>query len=121
MQVGSFTSDDELLARLQAPPPLCDGVESLAYWRERRRRLPWYRARARREASREILAWEPRVLAALLAERGAPLGARFQAVRLVATGPLRRWATRGAVVLATAALVVLVPAVLALELVIRSL
>ena len=68
-----------------------------------------------------ILAWEPRVLAALLAERRAPLGARFQAVRLVATGPLRRWAKRAAFVLATATLVVLVPAVLALELVIRSL
>jgi hypothetical protein len=68
-----------------------------------------------------ILAWERRLLAALLAERGAPLGARFQAVRLVATGPLRRWAMRGAFVLATAALVVLGAAVLALELVIRSL
>jgi hypothetical protein len=34
---------------------------------------------------------------------------------------LRRWATRAAFVLATATLVVLVPAVLALELVIRSL
>jgi hypothetical protein len=121
MQIGSFTADDELLARLQAPPPLCDGVESLAYWRERRRRLPWYRVRARREASQMILAWEPRVRAALLAERRAPLGARFQAVRLVATGPFRRWAKRGAFVVATAALVVLVPAVLALELVIRSL
>jgi hypothetical protein len=121
MQIGSFTSDDELLARLQAPPSLSDGVESLAYWRERRLRVPWYRARARREASREILAWERRVLAALLAERGAPLGARFQAVRLVATGPLRRWARRGVFVLATGTLAVLVPAVLALELVIRSL
>jgi hypothetical protein len=121
MQIGSFTSDDELLARLQAPPPLCDGVESLAYWRGRRRRLPWYRARARREASRAILAWERRVLAVLLAERGAPVGARFQAVRLVSTGQLRRWAKRGAFVLATATLVVLVPAVLALDLVIRSL
>jgi hypothetical protein len=79
------------------------------------------RARARREASREIVAWERPVLAALLAERGAPPGARFQAVRLVATGPLRRWARRGAYVLATGTLVVLVPAVLALELVIRSL
>ena len=68
-----------------------------------------------------IVAWERRVLAALLAERGALPGTRFQAVRLVATGPLRRWATRGAFVLGTAALVVLVPAVLALELVIRSL
>jgi uncharacterized membrane protein YjjB (DUF3815 family) len=49
------------------------------------------------------------------------MGARFQAVRLVSTGQLRRWAKRGAFVLATATLVVLVPAVLALELVIRSL
>jgi hypothetical protein len=71
--------------------------------------------------SREIIAWEPRVPAALLAERGVPLGARFQAVRLVATGPLRRWATRGAFVLAAATLVVLVPGVLALELAVRSL
>ena len=68
-----------------------------------------------------ILACERRVLAALLAERGAPLSARLHAVRLVATGPLRRWAKRAAFVLATATLVVLVPVVLALELVIRSL
>jgi hypothetical protein len=121
VETESFISDDELLARLQAPPPLCDGLESLAYWRGRRRRLPWYRARARREASRMILAWERRVLAALLAERGAPLGARFQAVRLVATGPAWRWAKRGAFALATAALVVLVSTALALELVVRSL
>ena len=68
-----------------------------------------------------ILAWERRVLAALLAERGAPLGARFQAVQLVATGPAWRWVKRGAFVLATAALVVLVSTALALELVVRSL
>src|SRR6185503_12727718 len=54
MGTGSFASDDELLARLQAPPDLCDGVESLAYWRTRLGRLPWYRRRARREASRMI-------------------------------------------------------------------
>ena len=68
-----------------------------------------------------ILAWERRVLAALLAERGAPLGARVQAVRLVATGPAWRWVKRGAFVLATAALVMLVSTVFALELVVRSL
>ena len=32
--------DDELLARLQAPPDLSDGLDSLAYWQGRRERLP---------------------------------------------------------------------------------
>jgi hypothetical protein len=121
MGTGSFAHDDELLARLQAPPDLCDGVESLAYWRTRLGRLPWYRRRARREASSMILVWERRVLAALLAERGAPLRARVRAARLVAAGPLRRWARRGGVVLGTATLGVLTAGVLALDLLIRSL
>ena len=120
MHTGSFSPDDELLARLQAPPDLCDGVESLAYWRGRRGRLPWYRPRARREAARMILVWERRVLAAVLAERGAPLWERIRAARLVAAGPLRRWARRGGFVLAAATLVVLAPVLLALELFIRS-
>ena len=120
MGTGSFASDDELLARLQAPPDLCDGLESLAYWRTRLGRLPWYRRRARREASRMILVWERRVLAALLADRGAPLWARVRAARLVAAGPLRRWARRGGVVLGTATLVVLTAGLLALDLLIRS-
>jgi hypothetical protein len=120
MQSGSCLNDDELLAYLQGPPELCDGVESLAYRRGRRARLPWYRARARREASRMIVAWERRVLAALLAERGAPLGARLRAAGLVATGPLRRWARRAGFVLAGAMLVLLAPALLALELIIKS-
>jgi len=120
MGTGSFASDDELLARLLAPPDLCDGVESLAYWRTRLGRLPWYRRRARREASRMILVWERRVLVALLAERGAPLWARVRAARLVAAGPLRRWARRGGFVLGAATLVVLTTGMLALELLIRS-
>ncbi|HEX6651107.1 MAG TPA: hypothetical protein VF072_00055, partial [Thermoleophilaceae bacterium] len=107
MGTGSLAHDDELLARLQAPPELCDGVESLAYWRTRRGRLPWYQRRARREAASMILVWERRVLAALLVERGAPLRARVQAARLVAAGPLRRWARRGGLVLGTATLGVL--------------
>jgi hypothetical protein len=120
MQTGLFSADDELLARLQAPPDLGDGVESLAYWRGRRARLPWYRARARREASRMILVWERRLLAAVLAQRGTPLWARVRAARLVAVGPLRRWARRGGFVLAAAMLTLLAPAVLAAELLVRS-
>jgi hypothetical protein len=120
MGTGSFAYDDELVARLQAPPDLCDGVEALAYWRTRLGRLPWYRRRARREASHMILVWERRVLAALLAERGAPLWARVRAARLVAAGRLRRWARRGGFVVGTAALVVLTAGLLAVDLLIRS-
>jgi len=120
MGTGSFASDDELLARLQAPPDLCDGVESLAYWRTRLGRLPWYRRRARREASRMILVWERRVLAALLVERGPPLWARVRAARLVAAGPLQRWARRGGLVVRAAMLVVLTTGLLALDALIRS-
>ena len=120
MGTGSFASDDELLERLQAPPDLCDGVESLAYWRTRLTRLPWYRRRARREAARMTMVWERRVLAALLAERGAPLRARVGAARLAVAGPLRRWARRAAYVLGAATLVVLTAGLLTLELLIRS-
>jgi hypothetical protein len=120
MQTGWFSADDELLARLQAPPDLSDGIESLAYWRGRRVRLPWYRARARREASRMILVWERRLLAAVLAQRGTPLWARVRAARLVAAGPLRRWARRGGFVLAAAVLTLLAPAMLVAELLVRS-
>ena len=120
MESGSFLSDDELLAYLQSPPALHDGVESLAYWRGRRARLPWYRRRARREAAQMIVAWERRVAAALLAERGAPLRERLRAAGLVATGPLRRWAMRAGYVLAGAMLVLLATFLLAVELIIKS-
>jgi hypothetical protein len=121
MGTGSVAYDDELLARLQAPPDLRDGVEALAYWRTRLGRLPWYRRRARREASQMIVVWERRVVAALLAERGTPLWARIRAARLVAAGPLRRWARRGGFVLGTAMLVVLTTGLVTLDLLIRSL
>ena len=120
MQSATFLPDDELLAYLQAPPSLCDGVESLAYWRERRARLPWYRARARREATRMTLIWERRVLAAFLGERGTPFWERVRAARWVATGPLRRWARRAGLVLMAASFALLASAVLALELIIKS-
>ena len=120
MGTGSFASDDELLEHLQAPPDLCDGVESLAYWRTRLTREPWYRRQARREAARMTMVWERRVLAALLAERGAPLWARAGAARLVVAGPLRRWARRAAYMLGAATLVVLTAGLLTLQLLIRS-
>ena len=63
------------------------------------------------------MVWERRVLAALLAERGAPLWARVGAARLVVAGPLRRWARRGACVLGAATVVVLTVGLLTLELI----
>ena len=118
VQTRSLSPDDELLARLEAPPDLSDGVESLTYWSGRRARLPWYRPRARREASRMILVWERRVLAAVVAQREASLSARLVAARLVVLGPLRRCVRRGAVAF-SAAVVLFGPALLALALLIK--
>jgi hypothetical protein len=117
VQVGSLSDDDELLARLKAPPDLGDGVESLVYWRRRRERLPWYRLGARREAARMVVVWERRVRRALLQPVGPPFGARVQAASLLVGGQLRRWVRRGLALGATMfALVALVPALLAVEL-----
>ena len=44
-----------------APPPLEDARSSLAYWQERRRRLPVYQRNARREAREMATRWEGRV------------------------------------------------------------
>src|SRR5262245_29468176 len=118
METGLLSADDELLARVQAPPDLGDGVESLAYWRARRQRLPWYRHRARREAARMVVVWERRVRVALLRQRGAPLRARFLATRLIVGGRLRRSVRRGGFALAATTLVLLVlaPALLVTDL-----
>jgi hypothetical protein len=56
-----LSTDDQLLARLQAASDLGEGIESLSYWRARRARLAWHRIRARREAARMILRSERRV------------------------------------------------------------
>jgi hypothetical protein len=76
--------DAQLLAELQAPPDLSDGVESLEYWRDRSRRLSWYRIRARREARLMTQRWERRVRAALFSQRGVPVGSRVSAALLLA-------------------------------------
>ena len=94
MGSASLSPDDALIQRLQAPPDLREGSEALAYWRARRRGLPWYRLGARREAARMAAAWEKRVRAALLWQRGLPTEARVQAVRLIAGFWLRRSAAR---------------------------
>ena len=97
MRVASLTTDDRLLARLQSPPELGDGVEALDFWRQRSQRLPWYRVRARREATRMTLRWERRVRRALVSQRGVPVGTRASAGLLVARIRFRRWGRRGAV------------------------
>jgi hypothetical protein len=74
--------------------PLQDAVESLAYWRSRRARLPWYRRSARREAAQMMLRWERRVRAAVVRQTDAPPAARIAAARLVACTYLARWGRR---------------------------
>lgn len=91
------SADDRLVARLQAPPDLEEGVEALSYWHERRRRLSWYRVRARREAARMIVRWEQRVRGAMFLQRGVPIGARSSAGLLLARTHVWRWSRRTAV------------------------
>ena len=118
-----LSPDDELLVRLTAPPDIRDGIESLAYWRGRRTRLPWYRRGARREASRMVAVWEQRVRAALVRQRRVPLPTRMEAARLIATGHLQRWLRRAWVSLAAATMLALAlaPALLVLELLLKVL
>ena len=53
--------DVVLVEAMLAPPPLDDARRSLAYWQERRRRLPVYQRSARREAREMAVRWEGRV------------------------------------------------------------
>jgi hypothetical protein len=108
------STDEELLGRLLATPDLDDGVASLDYWRRRRQQLPWYRIRARREATRMMVRWEQRVGAAIMSQDRAPLEARLSAGALVARTRLARWTRRaGIAVLTTVTTVVVLLAVLA--------
>jgi hypothetical protein len=122
MRPASLSIDQQLLARLQAPPDLSDGIQSLAYWRERGRQLPWYRMRARREAARMTVRWEQRVRAALITQRRTPIAIRLSAGLLVARTRLRRWTRRAAIALtATVALaLVAAPAAAAVVLLLRA-
>jgi hypothetical protein len=91
------SKDEELTRRLLAPPRLDDGLESLDYWRRRSRRLPWYRFRARREATRMLIRWEQRVGAAIVSHDDAPLGARLSAAGMVTRSRLARWTRRAGI------------------------
>jgi hypothetical protein len=85
------------LARLQAPPDLSEGIDALAYWTGRKRRLSWYRILARREASRMTKKWERRVRSALVSQRGASIDLRVSAGLLLVGNLLRRWLRRTAI------------------------
>src|SRR4051794_21688004 len=122
MATAPLSSDDALLERLQAPPDLREGADALEYWRGRRRRLPWYRVAARREAARMTVVWERRVRGALLRQRGSPTAVRLQAAGVArAFGP-RRWGRRFArgVGLRGAVLLRPPPAILVLDLLLHA-
>jgi hypothetical protein len=99
MRTRSEPADQKLLAETLAPPDLGDGIESLGYWRSRRRRLPWYRRHARREAERMTIRWEQRVGAALVAQRNATPGLRVSGGLLLAKSRLGRWMRRARIAL----------------------
>ena len=91
------STDEQLLARLLAPPDLDDGVESLDYWHRRCRNLSWWRISARREAVLMTIRWEQRVGAALVSHSWTPLEARTSAAVLVARTRLARWTRRAGI------------------------
>jgi hypothetical protein len=123
MRRAFATSDDRLLAHLQAPPDLSEGIRSLTYWHERRRRLSWYRLRARREAMRMIIRWEQRVQDAMFSQPGAPITARAAAGLLVTRTRIWRWSRRTivAVTALVAVSVMAAPFVAALVLLVHAL
>ena len=78
---------DELLVRsMLAPPPLEQARSSLEFWRERRKALPLYRRRERREADEMIQRWRARVAAAERARFGTGLFGQIR--RRLAVEPL---------------------------------
>jgi hypothetical protein len=73
-------ADELLVQSMLAPPPLEQARSSLEFWRERRKVLPLYRRRERREADEMIQRWRARVAAAERARFGTGL-----------FGQIRRW------------------------------
>lgn len=88
---------------------LHEGVDALAYWRERRRALGPLRLGARRECDRMIDAWERRVRDALVRGEVPPGRLVLQAGALIVRARLglaaRRWRRRAGVAAATLAAV----------------
>jgi hypothetical protein len=70
-----------LVEEMLAPPPLEDARRSLEYWQQRRRALPLYKRRARREAVEMASRWEARVHAAQQARfDSSPVGRFLKAL-----------------------------------------
>ena len=74
MKLVAIRDADELLVQeMLAPLPLEQARSSLEFWRERRKVLPLYRRRERREADEMIHRWRARVAAAERARFGTGL------------------------------------------------
>jgi hypothetical protein len=93
--VASRDADELLVLEMLAPLPLEQARSSLEFWRGRRKLLPFYCRRERREADEMIHRWRARVAAAERARFGTGLFGRFR--RSFALEPLswplgRKWA-----------------------------
>ena len=93
--VASRDADELLVQEMLAPLPLEQARSSLEFWRGRRKLLPFYCRRERREADEMIHRWRTRVAAAERARFGTGLFGRFR--RSFALEPLswplgRKWA-----------------------------
>jgi hypothetical protein len=87
MKLVAIRDADELLVlEMLAPLPLEQARSSLEYWRERRKVLPLYRRRERREADEMIQRWRARVAAAERARFGTGLFGQIR--RRLALEPL---------------------------------
>ena len=82
-------SDDRLLEKMLAPPPLEQARRSLEFWSQRRSGLPFYRLTDRREADEMIRRWRMRLAAAERAHFGTGL---FGLVRRLLARDQRSWA-----------------------------
>jgi hypothetical protein len=87
MKLVAIRDADELLVQeMLAPLPLEQARSSLEFWRERRKVLPFYRRRERREADEMIHRWRARVVAAERARFGTGLFGQIR--RRLALEPL---------------------------------
>jgi hypothetical protein len=125
MRPRTQSRGERFTALLHSPHELTDALESLGYWRDRSRRLPWYRLRARREAVEMAIRWEQRAGAAAIAQRGVPAAVRLDAGLLIVRARLSRWGRRARVAawatFAVAATIVAVPLLAALTFLIHAL
>jgi hypothetical protein len=97
--------DDLLLAELNAPPPLAEAREALAYWKQRLHSLPARRRRARREAAEMVERWQVRVRAAERAHYGPRLTDPLYDLAATLRPMVSRWIATGLKLTLLAALV----------------